>query len=74
MPLHVAQLSRAIVSLADELKGKTNPNMASDLVVANALARAAIVGAIANVEINLKEIKDEAFVRSTRQTVEAVRA
>jgi len=32
-----------------------------------ALAKAALEGALANVEINLESLKDEAFVSQTRQ-------
>ena len=35
--------------------------MWSDLAVASALARTAIEGGLANVQINLQELKDEAF-------------
>ena len=35
--------------------------MKSDLTTATALARAAIEGALANVEINLESLKDAAF-------------
>ena len=51
----------------------TNPKMASDLSVGASLARAAIEGALANVEINLGDIKDELFVADVRQRVAAVK-
>ncbi len=51
------------------LKPITSPNMASDLTVASALVSAAIVGALANVEINLGSIKDEDFVDEIRSKV-----
>jgi formiminotetrahydrofolate cyclodeaminase len=41
--------------------------MKSDLTTASALARAAVEGALANVEINLSSIKDQAFVREMRE-------
>jgi formiminotetrahydrofolate cyclodeaminase len=43
--------------------------MKSDLATASALVRAAVEGALANVEINLASIKDDSFVRETRQRV-----
>jgi formiminotetrahydrofolate cyclodeaminase len=46
--------------------------MKSDLTTASALARAAIEGALANVEINLASIKDEAFVGVVRNKVSAL--
>jgi formiminotetrahydrofolate cyclodeaminase len=48
--------------------------MASDLTVGVSLARAAAEGALANVEINLGDIKDEAFIADVRQRVAAVRS
>jgi len=51
----------------------TNPNMKSDLTTAIALAKAAIAGALANVEINLASLKDAAFVAETRQRAASVR-
>ena len=41
--------------------------MKSDLTTALALARAAITGALANVEINLASLKDEAFATEIRK-------
>jgi glutamate formiminotransferase / formiminotetrahydrofolate cyclodeaminase len=67
VPLGVAEKSSAIGKLVDELKPITNPNMSSDLTVAAALARAAITGALANVNINLESIKDQAFVADARR-------
>jgi formiminotetrahydrofolate cyclodeaminase len=46
--------------------------MASDLTVGASLARAGIEGALANVEINLGDIKDEGFLADVRQRVAAL--
>ncbi|MCU1309793.1 MAG: Formiminotransferase-like protein [Candidatus Angelobacter sp.] len=67
VPLSVAEKSREVAGLVAGLKPISNPNMASDLTVAAALARAAIEGALANVEINLQSLKDEKFVTETRK-------
>jgi formiminotetrahydrofolate cyclodeaminase len=48
--------------------------MKSDLTTAVALARAAVEGALANVEINLESIKDAAFVTEVRKRVAALSA
>jgi formiminotetrahydrofolate cyclodeaminase len=45
--------------MVERLKPITNPNMASDLITAAALARAALTGALANVDINLGSMKPE---------------
>jgi len=68
VPLNVAERAREVVGIAEQLKPITNPNMKSDLTTAMALARAAIEGALANVEINLESLqdKDTGFVAETR--------
>jgi glutamate formiminotransferase len=72
VPLGVAIASREVGDLATKLGPITNPNMKSDLTTASALARAAIKGALANVEINLSSIRDEVFVKDTRQRADKV--
>ena len=72
VPLVVAERAREARQIMESLRPITNPRMASDLTVAVALANAAIQGALANVEINLGDIKDEAFVADVRQRVKAV--
>ena len=67
VPIGVAERAKEVGGWADKLGPITNPNMKSDLTTASALARAAVEGALANVEINLASIKDESFVRETRQ-------
>jgi glutamate formiminotransferase / formiminotetrahydrofolate cyclodeaminase len=72
VPLGVAEKSKKIAQVASALEGITNPNMKSDLTTAQALAKAAITGALANVEINLALLKDAAFVSDVKKRVEAV--
>src|SRR6266516_5882274 len=50
VPLSVAERAREVAEIADKLQPITNPNMKSDLTTASALARAAIEGALANVD------------------------
>jgi glutamate formiminotransferase / formiminotetrahydrofolate cyclodeaminase len=73
VPLGVAERSREVLSIAESLLPITNPNMKSDLTTAKALARAAIEGALANVEINLESLKDAEFVNQVRGRAAAVR-
>jgi len=67
VPLSVAERAREVADISERLRPITNPNMKSDLTTAAALARAAIAGALANVEINLERLKDEQFVAETRR-------
>jgi formiminotetrahydrofolate cyclodeaminase len=57
----------------------TNPNMGSDLITAIALAKAALAGALAHVQINLDSLDQESaadtsFVTQTRRRAEALAA
>jgi len=72
VPLGVAERAREVVGIVERLGPVTNPNMKSDLTTATALARAAIQGALANVEINLESLKDAAFVAATRKKAAAL--
>jgi len=47
--------------------------MKSDLTTAISLAKAALEGALANVEINLESLKDEGFVAEARKRVLALK-
>jgi glutamate formiminotransferase / formiminotetrahydrofolate cyclodeaminase len=73
IPLGVAERVVEVAEIATRLKPVTNPNMKSDLTTAIALARAALEGALANVEINLDSLKDEAFVNQTRKRAAALK-
>jgi len=72
VPLSVAEKAHAIAQIARSLEAITNPNMKSDLTTAEALSRAAITGALANVEINLSSLKDQAFAAHVRQRTAAL--
>jgi len=74
IPLSVAEKAHQITQLAKSLEPITNPNMKSDLTTAAALAMAAITGALANVEINLASIKDQAFANQVRQRTLKIRS
>jgi len=72
VPLRVAERAREVAGIAQSLIAITNPNMKSDLTTAQALAGAAITGALANVETNLASIQGQAFVTEVRRRVEVV--
>lgn len=67
VPLGVAEKAQEVASITTSLEPITNPNMKSDLTTALALAKAARTGALANVEINLASLKDQAFVAEVRR-------
>ena len=80
VPLAVAERSAETKSIAESLKPITNPNMASDLITAVALAQAAITGALSNVDINLSSMKsdlsadDDTFIAETRAKAATLKA
>ena len=74
VPLHIAQTSYEVRSLVESLKPITSKNMWSDLTVASALAKTAIEGGLANVEINLQALTDEAFKREVNKAVSTINA
>jgi glutamate formiminotransferase/formiminotetrahydrofolate cyclodeaminase len=78
VPLGVAERAVEVARIAARLQPITNPNMKSDLITAIALAKAALEGALANVEINLESIEkdapgEESFVNETRQRAAGLR-
>ncbi|MGA7378687.1 MAG: glutamate formimidoyltransferase [Candidatus Sulfotelmatobacter sp.] len=73
VPLSVAEKAQEVARIAASLEAITNPNMKSDLTTAEALAQAAITGALANVEINLASLKDQAFAAEVRKRAATVR-
>jgi glutamate formiminotransferase/formiminotetrahydrofolate cyclodeaminase len=72
VPLGVAERAREVASIAEKLGPITSPNMKSDLVTAVALAKAAIEGALANVDINLESLKDREFAADARRRAAAL--
>jgi len=57
VPLETARRSRELAGTLSAVRGRTNPQLLSDLVTALALFRAAADGALANVGINLRDLK-----------------
>ena len=83
VPLGVAENAGEVARISGTLQPITNPNMKSDLVTAMALARAAVEGARANVEINLESLnnnlatldspEDRAFVAETQKRLDMLK-
>jgi formiminotetrahydrofolate cyclodeaminase len=73
VPWEVAQRALEVAAIAETLGPITNPNMRSDLATAVALAKAAVEGARANVEINLESLKDGPMAAELREKLAALR-
>ena len=73
IPLTVAERAKEVGKILESLRPITNPKMASDLTVGVALARSAVDGALANVEINLADLQDAAFAADVRKRLTAVK-
>ncbi len=63
VPLQVMEACLEVMRLAVIAAEKGNPNVVSDASVAGILAHAGLLGAGDNVNVNLKYIKDDVFVR-----------
>jgi glutamate formiminotransferase/formiminotetrahydrofolate cyclodeaminase len=75
----VAERAVELQQIVNTLKPITNPKMNSDLTTAVALARAALEGALANVDINLESLmqdapEDKVFISNTRNRAGALKA
>lgn len=73
-PFEVAQQCLELMKLAAPVGAKGNANVVSDAATALYLAFAALKSAIVNVNVNLKFIKDEAFVSDWAAKVDALLA
>jgi glutamate formiminotransferase / formiminotetrahydrofolate cyclodeaminase len=73
VPLGVAEKAHEVAKIIESLFAVSNPNMKSDLTTAQALACAAITGALANVEINLASMKDQGFAAGVRKRADMMK-
>jgi len=69
-PLRVARAAVALLPLCAPLAREGNRTAVSDVGVAALMVRAAVPGALINVEANLATLEDAIFVRQTRAQVE----
>jgi formiminotetrahydrofolate cyclodeaminase len=77
VPLSVAEGAAEVERIASGLRAITSPKMSSDLTTAIALAKAAIAGALANVEVNLESMNpdsadDQAFTKQIRERLAGI--
>jgi formiminotetrahydrofolate cyclodeaminase len=74
VPLGVAEDCAAVIGLCQVARPITNPNVASDLTVAAALAAGACEGAAANVEENLANLDDASLVEELSRRLASARS
>jgi formiminotetrahydrofolate cyclodeaminase len=74
VPAATCKYCGEIIKLAKSVEGLGNANAESDLKSAIHLAKGALLSALENVEINLKEIKDETFKEEVRKKVYTLRS
>lgn len=76
-PLQNARRASRVLELWRMIQGRSNPNAASDLECAGHLARAAVLGCVANVNANLSSLKDkeqaESLMRQAQELVSAAK-
>ena len=73
-PLINAENCRNVLVLKQKLEGNMNPNTASDLECAGHLAKAGLLGCLANVKINLPGLKNESQAAKIAKRVEELSA
>ena len=73
-PLVNAENCRNVLVLKQKLEGNMNPNTASDLECAGHLAKAGLLGCLANVKINLPGLKNESQAADIARQVEELSA
>lgn len=73
VPLRNAERCAEVLALVARLEGRANPRALSDLQSAGYLARAGLLGCLANVDINLPGVKDEAAATEIRACATALR-
>jgi formiminotetrahydrofolate cyclodeaminase len=74
VPLKVAEYSARVMDLAGTAAARGNPDMVTDAGVGIVMARAAALGALMNVQINLKSIEDSAIFEKMRKKTDAMKA
>lgn len=72
IPLGVAKDASDLLNLAEKVVKRGNKNAVTDAAVAVMIARAAILGALLNVKINLNSIKDKNFVDDIKSQVQEI--
>jgi len=72
VPLKTAEVATAVIELASQLSKSANMNAISDLQTAIYVGYASAQGALANVNINLAQIKDEKYCAEMQSKISAI--
>ena len=72
-PLQTAMLAGEALQLLRSVQAKAKPSVASDLAVGIFMAQAAIQGGLANVDINIKSLKNQDFASRISRQVEQIK-
>jgi formiminotetrahydrofolate cyclodeaminase len=73
VPLEVARACGRALDMAEGVAQKGNPNAVSDAACGARFLHAALMGALYNVEINLKSMKDASYVQMRSDEARALR-
>ncbi|MEW6622656.1 MAG: cyclodeaminase/cyclohydrolase family protein [Bacillota bacterium] len=73
VPKYNAWNCHKVWELCTRLAGRSNPNASSDLETARSLARAAMIGCLLNIEINLDSIKNEDVKNQLQEDIKKLR-
>jgi glutamate formiminotransferase/formiminotetrahydrofolate cyclodeaminase len=72
-PLRTATLAGETLQLLRGLQGKAKPSVGSDLDVGLLMAQVAIQGGLANVDVNIKSLKNQDFATRVSRQVEQIK-
>jgi len=72
VPMRVARLANEAMEVAREMAETGNPNSITDAGVGAMAIRTGVKGAILNAQVNLQDLKDEAYSASVRQECDAL--
>ena len=72
VPLEIARRCARLIELAELAARTTNVQAIGDVAMAAYLAEGAIRGAVINIDINLRSVKDQSAVRHLKEEAEAL--
>jgi formiminotetrahydrofolate cyclodeaminase len=73
VPMETARASASLITLARVIAERGNPNAKSDTTVALSMAQVGMGGALANVEVNVDSVGDEAYAARLRDELEVMK-